>query len=114
MFCLIRKRVLGCKIRSIRESLELSAEYGKFRFQGIVFPSHPFPAAQNMTTEKQRLRDRIRELRQQHGELKEAIDRLLLGPVPDQLRISRIKKEKLRHKDEIAKLEDLLFPDIIA
>jgi hypothetical protein len=67
-----------------------------------------------MTNEKQQIKDRIRELRQQHAELDTAINRLMLEPVPDQLRIKRIKKEKLHHKDEIAVLEDLLFPDIIA
>ena len=67
-----------------------------------------------MTNQKKLLEGRIRELRQQHAELDLAITRLLQDAVPDQLRIRRIKKEKLRHKDEIAKLEDLLFPDIIA
>jgi len=67
-----------------------------------------------MTSQEKLLKDRIRELRQQHGELDLAIKALLLEANPDQLRIKRIKKEKLRHKDEIAKLKDLLFPDIIA
>ena len=67
-----------------------------------------------MTSERKRLQARIAELRQQHQELDEAINTLMLAAVPDQLRVKRIKKEKLRHKDEIAKLEDLLFPDIIA
>lgn len=67
-----------------------------------------------MTSEKKQLEDRIRELRQQHVELDLAIKELMLKEIPDQLRIKRIKKEKLRHKDEIAKLEDLFFPDIIA
>lgn len=67
-----------------------------------------------MTTEKQLIKDRIIELREQHAELDLAITELTLVAIPDQLRIKRIKKEKLRHKDEIAKLEDLLFPDIIA
>ncbi len=67
-----------------------------------------------MTSQEKQLKDRIRELRQQHGELDLAIKALMLETNPDQLRIKRIKKEKLRHKDEIAKLEDLLFPDIIA
>ncbi len=67
-----------------------------------------------MASETKQLEDRIRELRQQHTELDMAIKDLMLEAIPDQLRIKRIKKEKLRHKDEIAKLEDLLFPDIIA
>jgi len=67
-----------------------------------------------MTSQEKQLKDRIRELRQQHGELDLAIKALMLEANPDQLRIKRIKKEKLRHKDEIVMLEDLLFPDIIA
>lgn len=71
-------------------------------------------AASKMADEKQQIKDRIRELQEQHVELDAAINRLTLDAIPDQLRIRRIKKDKLRHKDEIAKLEDLLFPDIIA
>ena len=67
-----------------------------------------------LTTEKKLLQARIREMQEQHRELDSAICELLLGAVPDELRIKRMKKEKLQRKDEIAKLEDLLFPDIIA
>lgn len=67
-----------------------------------------------MTTQKQQIKDRIGELRGQHAELELAINHLLRDTIPDEVRIKRIKKDKLRHKDEIAKLEDLLFPDIIA
>lgn len=67
-----------------------------------------------MTNQKQQIKDRITELREQHSELDVAVNQLMLETIPDELRIKRIKKEKLRHKDEIAKLEDLLFPDIIA
>jgi hypothetical protein len=57
---------------------------------------------------------RIELLRQEHGDLEAAIDALLAAPAIDQLQIARIKKRKLRLKDEIAQLEDLLIPDIIA
>ena len=33
---------------------------------------------------------------------------------PDQLQISRLKKKKLKLKDQITALEDQLLPDIIA
>ena len=46
--------------------------------------------------------------------LEAAIDALLAAPAIDQLQIARIKKRKLRLKDEITQLEDLLIPDIIA
>ena len=57
---------------------------------------------------------RIELLRQEHGDLEAAIKALLSAPAIDQLQIARIKKRKLRLKDEIAQLEDLLIPDIIA
>lgn len=57
---------------------------------------------------------RIELLRQEHGDLEAAVDALLAAPAIDQLQIARIKKRKLRLKDEIAQLEDLLIPDIIA
>lgn len=57
---------------------------------------------------------RIELLRQEHGDLEAAVDALLAAPAIDQLQIARIKKRKLRLKDEIAQLEDMLIPDIIA
>ena len=57
---------------------------------------------------------RIEILRLEHGDLEAAIDALLAAPAIDQLQIARIKKRKLRLKDEIAQLEDMLIPDIIA
>ncbi len=57
---------------------------------------------------------RIHILRQEHGDLEAAIVALLAAPAVDQLQIARIKKRKLRIKDEISQLEDMLIPDIIA
>jgi len=57
---------------------------------------------------------RIEILRQEHADLEAAIDALLAAAAIDQLQIARIKKRKLRLKDEIAQLEDMLIPDIIA
>jgi hypothetical protein len=57
---------------------------------------------------------RIEILRQEHRDLDSAIDALLIAHSIDQLQVARIKKRKLRLKDEIAQLEDMLIPDIIA
>ncbi|MBD3761977.1 DUF465 domain-containing protein [Sphingomonadaceae bacterium G21617-S1] len=57
---------------------------------------------------------RIEVLRQEHGDLEAAIVALQTAPAVDQLQIARIKKRKLRLKDEISMLEDMLIPDIIA
>lgn len=57
---------------------------------------------------------RLVRLRTEHRDLDAAIDALRSSSSPDQLQIARLKKRKLRLKDEIALLEDLLVPDIIA
>ena len=53
-------------------------------------------------------------LRQEHRDLDAAIAALSLAGVPDQLQLARLKKRKLRLRDEIAQIEDQLIPDIIA
>jgi hypothetical protein len=53
-------------------------------------------------------------LRLEHRDLDAAIEALRDKPAPDQLQLARLKKRKLRLKDEIAMLEDQLIPDIIA
>ena len=53
-------------------------------------------------------------LRQEHRDLDDAIDALIFASANDQLQIARLKKRKLKLKDEIAALEDQLIPDIIA
>ena len=57
---------------------------------------------------------RIGELRQEHRDLDAAIDALSFSGVSDPMQLARLKKRKLRLKDEIAQLEDMLIPDIIA
>ncbi|HEU0098364.1 MAG TPA: DUF465 domain-containing protein [Allosphingosinicella sp.] len=57
---------------------------------------------------------RLVRLRQEHRDLDSAIEALRESPASDQLQLARLKKRKLRLKDEIAQLEDRLIPDIIA
>jgi hypothetical protein len=57
---------------------------------------------------------RLDALRVEHRDLDAAIAALGEAGVPDQLRLARLKKRKLRLRDEIAMLEDQLVPDIIA
>jgi hypothetical protein len=57
---------------------------------------------------------RLAALRTEHRDLDTAIDALRSMAAPDQLQLARLKKRKLRLKDEIAVLEDLRIPDIIA
>ena len=57
---------------------------------------------------------RLELLRIEHRDLDAAIAALGSTGAPDQLQIARLKKRKLRLRDEIASLEDQLIPDIIA
>ncbi len=60
------------------------------------------------------MRKRLEMLRIEHRDLDAAIDALSATAVIDQLQIARLKKRKLRLKDQIAIFEDYLIPDIIA
>lgn len=60
------------------------------------------------------LRVELEVFRRQHRDLDEAITALAEKGTGDQLTIKRLKKQKLRLKDRIAMIEDLLTPDIIA
>jgi hypothetical protein len=64
--------------------------------------------------EDRRLRQRLAQLKREHRDLDEAISALEGAYRRDQLMLTRLKKKKLCLRDEIARIEDLLFPDIIA
>lgn len=59
-------------------------------------------------------RRRIETLRVEHRDLDSAIEALRAAPLPDEMQLARLKKRKLRLRDEIALIEDQLIPDIIA
>lgn len=60
------------------------------------------------------LRERLADLRQDHADFDAAIQAVALSPLPDMMLMSRLKRKKLALKDEIARLEDMLNPDIPA
>jgi len=70
-------------------------------------------AAKN-TPDKEELLRRLEALQSEHRDLDDVIDRISDEAPFDQLQIQRLKKRKLVLRDEIARLEDLLLPDIIA
>jgi hypothetical protein len=60
------------------------------------------------------IEQRLEILRTEHRDLDCAIQALSDVPQPDQLQLARMKKRKLRLRDEITFLENCLIPDIIA
>ena len=60
------------------------------------------------------MRRRLALLKTEHRDLDAAIYALSAADSQDQLQIARMKKRKLRLKDQIAMIEDYLTPDIIA
>jgi len=66
-----------------------------------------------MLDDREALLRRLHELRSEHRDLDTVIARLVTG-VGEQLQLQRLKKRKLKLKDEITWLESQLVPDIIA
>jgi hypothetical protein len=59
-------------------------------------------------------RQRLGELRMEHRDLDDVINRLSHEPAVDQLQMRRLKKRKLQIKDNIARIESKLIPDLDA
>lgn len=66
-----------------------------------------------MLEDREALLRRLHELRSEHRDLDTVILRLESG-FGDQLQLQRLKKRKLKLKDEVSWLEGQLVPDIIA
>jgi len=60
------------------------------------------------------LQARLEALTQEHRDLDMAIEALRSLAGHDQIQLARLKKRKLKLKDEIRQLHDLSLPDIIA
>ena len=60
------------------------------------------------------LRKHLEVLKIEHRDLDAAIDALNEAGAQDQLQIARLKKRKLKLRDQITLIEDSLIPDIIA
>lgn len=80
-----------------------------FRGQTVSYQS----AAMKPQDEEQ-VRYQLTQLKTEHSDLDLAIQALEIRPGGNALPIQRMKKKKLALKDEIQRLENTLFPDIIA
>ena len=58
--------------------------------------------------------EKLRQLRIEHRDLDEVISRLSLDLHVNELQLKRLKKRKLMLKDQIARLESQLIPDLNA
>lgn len=67
-----------------------------------------------MTQEYTTIQSRLLALRQEHRDLDDAIDHLADAPSVDQLQLRRMKKRKLRLRDQMAYWESKLIPDLDA
>jgi hypothetical protein len=64
--------------------------------------------------EDEELLERLVELKHEHKDLDDVIDKLMSTQPVDFLQVQRLKKRKLILKDTIQKIESDLLPDIIA
>lgn len=60
------------------------------------------------------MRRRLLQLKIEHRDLDAAIAALTEANPQDQLQVARLKKRKLRLRNQISMIEDYLTPDIIA
>lgn len=66
------------------------------------------------SVDKEELQQKLEELMSEHRDLDDVIARITEEVPFDQLQVQRLKKRKLQLKDQIARVESLLLPDIIA
>ena len=67
-----------------------------------------------MSEEQNKIKAKINKLKEQHSELDIEISKIVKVIPVDQVMLQRIKKKKLKLKDEISKLSSHILPDIIA
>ena len=60
------------------------------------------------------IQSRLNDLRQEHRDLDQAIAQMSGNPATDQLQLKRMKKRKLRLRDQISYWESKLIPDLDA
>ena len=64
--------------------------------------------------EIKQIQTRIIELELEHRDLDQLIEQLEIDPRFEELHIKRLKKRKLKIKDELSLLKNKLIPDILA
>lgn len=65
-------------------------------------------------SEKQQLLQAVAELKQEHRSLDIAIQEMAIKVQANEMEIGRLKRQKLKLKDAISKLQSRLIPDLHA
>ena len=68
----------------------------------------------NVNTDLFKNIERLRQLRIEHRDLDDIISRLTMDFKVDEVQMKRLKRRKLMLKDQIARLESQLIPDLNA
>jgi hypothetical protein len=68
----------------------------------------------NVDTRTFKRLERLRELRIEHRDLDDVINRLQMDLYVNEVQLRRLKKRKLMVKDQIARMESGLIPDLNA
>ena len=78
--------------------------------QNIAFASEGY----SMNEQEIAMMNKLEALREKHRNLDDAIAKLGENQTIDELQLRRLKKDKLQIRDQIAMIEDMMYPDIIA
>ena len=86
------------------------------RTQGYVAAKHEerYEDGQNFCMTEEEMRKALAMLHVEHRDLDIAISALTDSGGPNLLQVARLKKRKLRLRDQISAITDYLTPDIIA
>lgn len=67
-----------------------------------------------MSVDQEALKKKLARLQSEHRDLDDVIARISEKAPFDQIQLQRLKKRKLQLRDDMAHIESLLLPDIIA
>lgn len=65
-------------------------------------------------TDQTILKHKLKILLEEHKALEDAIEHIRHMPIPDQLAMQRLKRQKLQVKERIVAVRSKIIPDIIA
>ena len=113
----LARRVVATRMPHYRRPMKL-ARFVLYGTNGAAAGAAAFimrePRALAMDLDVETLKAKLAALKIEHRDLDDVIARIAERRPFDQLQLQRLKKRKLRLKDQISKIESELLPDIIA